>query len=283
VTRKVGLITDSSACLTGPTAARFGVAVVPILVQVGSREFRDGADLDPLRLYRALGRGEPVKSSAPSPLDYLDAIERQDAEHVVVITPATEFTWMCRNATLAAELADRPVTVVDSRSATAGHELVVLAAAEACLAGGGPDDVVSAAEDAAGRIELVGCLETLDHLRSSGRVPALALGLANQLGVRPVFRFRAGVAERVGLPRSQDGALSRVVREWRAGGGERAMRTAVFHAARPEAAAELGRRLGGASFTTEFSAAMGIHTGPGVVGVAWLRRPEGEPDLGPDA
>ncbi|MFN2590166.1 MAG: DegV family protein, partial [Actinomycetota bacterium] len=230
-------------------------------------------------LYAALQQGVPVKSAAPSPLDYADAIERVEVRHVVVITPAAEFTWMYRNGTLAAELTERSVTVVDSRSATAGHGLVVLAAAEAAAGAGGVDDVVSAAEDAASRVELVGALETLDYLRASGRVPAMAIGLATQLGVRPVFRFRDGVAERVGLPRSEQAAVSRVLREWRDGGGEDAERCAVFHAARPEAAEDLAGRLGGTSFVTEFSAAMAIHTGPGVVGVAWLKRREGEPEL----
>ena len=77
----------------------------------------------------------------------------------------------------------------------------------------------------------------------------------------------------MGLPRSAEAALSRIVKEWRAGGGEEAVRSAVFHAARPEAAAELARKIGGSPFTTEFSAAMVIHTGPGVVGVAWLKAP----------
>lgn len=276
MSRGLALVTDSSACLPPTTRRRFDVRVVPIQVHIGSEEFRDGVDLDAVTLYRALEEGVPVKSSAPTPLDYLDAIEETGADRVVVVTPATEFTWMYRNALLASELASRPVSVVDSRSATAGHGLVMLAAAEAWEAGGTFDDVVSAAEDAASRIELVGCLETLDFLRASGRVPALALGVASQLGVRPVFRFREGVAERVGLPRSEEGALARVVKEWRSGGGEEAVRSAVFHAARPELAEDLSRRLGGASFTTEFSAAMGIHTGPGVVGVAWLRRAEPE-------
>jgi DegV family protein with EDD domain len=254
------------------------VGVVPIHLTIGAEEYRDGVDLDPATLYEALEQGVPVKSAAPTALDFVDAIEATGAGHVVVITPAVEFTFMHRNATLAAELATPEVTVVDSRSATAGHGLVVLAAAEAAEAGGSADVVIAAAEDAASRVELVGAMETLDYLRASGRVPALAVGLATQLGVRPVFRFQDGVAERVGLPRSQDAALARIVKEWRAAGGEHAVRSAVFHAARPEAAADLSRRLGGTPFTTEFSTAMVIHTGPGVVGAAWLKRSDGETD-----
>jgi DegV family protein with EDD domain len=273
---QVAIVTDSSACLPRALVRRYDIRLVPILVQIGSEEFRDGVDLRPARLYRALEREVPVKSSAPSPLDYLEAIEAVGDRPVVVITPATEFTRMHRHAVLGAELSGRPVTVVDSRSATAGHGLVVLAAAEALTAGGGLDDVVAAAEEAARHVELVACLETLAFLRQSGRVPALAVELAAHLGVRPVFRMRQGQVERVALARSPEAALSRVVREWRALGGPAGLRSAVFHAGRQDRARELAGRLGGVAFVTEFSAAMAIHTGPGVVGVAWVRRPEGE-------
>jgi DegV family protein with EDD domain len=278
------LITDSSACIPARLTRHHGIRVVPIQVMVGDAEFRDGVDLDPRKLYRALERGLAVKSAAPSPLDYLDAIEGVPEDVTpVILTPAAEFTRMHRNALLAAELSGRRVSVVDSRSATAGHGLVVLAAAEAGRGGGLVDDVVAAAEDAAGRAELVACMESLEYLRQSGHLPAMALGLANHLGVRPVFRMRQGTAERVGLPRSEEGALARVVKEWRTTGGTSAPSAAVFHAGRPERAAKLSALLGGhPSFTTEFSAAMAIHTGPGVTGVAWLRTPLLEPGLPPD-
>jgi DegV family protein with EDD domain len=278
------LITDSSACIPAALIRRYRIRVVPIQVVVGDDEFRDGVNLDPNRLYRALERGLPVKSAAPTPLDYLDAIEAVPEDVApVVLTPAAEFTRMHRNALLAAELSARRVSVVDSRSATAGHGLVVLAAAEAGQRTGVADDVVAAAEDAAGRAELVASMDSLEYLRQSGRLPAMALGLANHLGVRPVFRMRQGTAERLALPRTEDGALARVVKEWRAAGGTSAQSVAVFHAGRPERAAKLSALLGDRpSFITEFSAAMAIHTGPGVTGVAWLRAPVLEPDLPQD-
>ena len=266
----VTLITDSSACLPQSLIERHDIRIVPILLQIGSREFRDGVDLRPEAVYRALEDGVPVKSSAPSPLDYLEAIEAAEGSSVLVVTPATEFTRMHRHASLAAELAGRDVRVVDSRSATAGHGLVVLSAAEALASGAPVEEAVAAAARAAARTELVACLDSLEFLRQSGRVPALAVGLANHLGVRPCFRMRDGTAERLGLPRSEEAALQRIARQWRAGGGRTARRSAVFHAARPDRAERLAAMLGGVSFVTEFSAAMGIHTGPGVVGVAWV-------------
>jgi DegV family protein with EDD domain len=267
----ITLITDSSACIPGDTVRRLGISLVPILVTIENEEFPDG--VEPGVLYEALERGRAVKSAAPTPVDYLDAIERAPDGAVVVLTPAAEFTHMHRNARLAADMSERAVTVVDSRTATAGHGLVALAAAEVAARGGGVDDVVAAAEDAGRRAELVACLESLEYLRQSGHVPAIALGLANHLQVRPVFRMRGGTAERMGLPRSERAALGRIAKAWREGSGRSAPQPAVFHAGRPERARELATMLGGAAFVTEFSAAMAIHTGPGVVGAAWLRPP----------
>lgn len=272
----VSIITDSSACLPPMLGRRFGVHIVPIQVHVGSGEYRDGVDLAPARLYEAMARGMPVKSAAPSPLEYLDAIEEAGPGPAVIVTPAREFTLMHRNATLAVELSGGRAAIVDARSAAAAHGLVVGAAVRAREAGGNLDDIVAAAEDAAARVELVAFLDNLEFLRQSGRVPAATLGLANRLGVRPLFRMRDGTAERVGLPRSEDAALSRLVRAWREGGGPSSPRSVVFHAQREDRARALVETIGDAAIT-EFSAAMAIHTGPGVVGVAWMR-PSPTPD-----
>src|SRR6266508_2424734 len=179
----VALITDSSACLPPEV-------VTPIVIRVRSGEIRDGMDRAPKLVYEALAAGEPVKSSAPSTIEYLSAIEEeQGAESIVVITPAIEFTVMYRNAALAAAVAERTAVVVDSRAAAAG---------------GSEAEVVGAAEEASRRAELVGVLDTLEFIRRSGRVPSVALDLAERLGVRPVVRLHGGRVERLGVPRSPE-------------------------------------------------------------------------------
>ncbi len=210
------------------------------------------AGLTPRLVYQALARDEPIKSSAPSTLEYLSAIEEAAAPNVVVITPATEFTVMYRNASVAAELAGVSVTVVDSRTAAAAHGLVVLEACRAAAAGATVEHVAAV-------------------VRRSGRVPSVALGLAEHLGIRPVFRLHEGVVERLGVPRSDGAALRRICREAAARGLARGGPSAVFHADCLERAMDLRAMLGGSGFVAEFSPSMGIHTGPGVVGVAWLR------------
>jgi DegV family protein with EDD domain len=266
----VAIVTDSSACLPEDLARAHGIAVLPIAIHVADADLQDGMPGAAERVYRALRSGEPVKSSAPSPDEYLAAIAGADADEVLVITPATEFTGMYRSASLAAELAGARVVVHDSRTAAAAQGLVVLAAAEAARRAG-LEEAARAAEEASARAELVAALDGLEHITRSGRVPAFALGLARRLGVRPVFRFRDGEVDRVGVPRSLEAAIDRIAREWSSRGGADAPRAAVFHAAAPDRAGALRMRLGAGALVTEFSPSMGIHTGPGVVGAAWLR------------
>jgi DegV family protein with EDD domain len=266
----IHIVTDSSACLRDDVLG-LPITVLPIVIHLASGDLRDGmGDAGPL-VYGALRRGESVKSSAPAALDYLAAIEQVEGD-VVVITPATEFTAIYRNAAVAAEIAKpRPVPVIDSRTAAAAHGLVVLAAARVAAAGGTIEQVIQAAEDAGRRAELVAALDGVDFIKRSGRVPSVALELAHHLGIRPVFRLREGTVERLGVPRSLPAALRRIRKEAAAGGLAEAASAFVFHAAAPDRAEELNGMLGGSRDVTEFSPSMGIHTGPGVVGVAWLR------------
>jgi len=266
----ISLISDSSACLPPEVTRRFGIAVLPIVIHLPSGDIRDGMEEAGDVVYRSLARGESVKSSAPSPLEYLAAMEGAEGDPVAV-TPAVEFTAMYRNAAVAAEISARPVAVVDSRTAAAAQGLVVLAAAEVAAAGGGTEAVVRAAEDAGRRAELVAALDGVEHLKKSGRIPSVALDLARQLGIRPVFRLNGGAVERLGVPRSAPAALRRIRREALARGLDRAAVRVVFHAANRDRADELRELIGGADYLMEFSPSMGIHTGPGVVGVAWLR------------
>lgn len=267
----IALIADSSACLPPALALALGIRVLPITVHLPDADFLDGVDRLASGVYRALERDEPVKSSPPSVVEYFAAIEEAGARSVIVVTPATEFTTMYRNARLAAEMAGPHVTVVDSRTAAAGHGLVVLAGAEAASVGASPAEAVRTIEEASARVDLVASLENLGPIRRSGRVSSVALDVAGRLSVRPVFRMRFGAVQPLASPRDTGAALARIRHEWTAGGGPTSDRSAIFHADCADLAESLEHRLGHVDHVVELSAAMGIHTGRRVVGVAWLR------------
>ncbi len=214
-----------------------------------------------------------MRSSHPFITDYLAAIDESEWDEVVVVTPAMEFAGMYRNASLAAELSARPATVVDSRTAAAGEALVVLAGAQAAAAGEPPATVVAELEDASRRVDLVATLDTLEPIRRSRRVPAPVLTGSPGGAAHSIFRMRNGSVELVGEVASEEEAFRVIHEAFESGSVGGLESSTVFHADSPGAAERLCHLLGDVDFVSGFSAAMQVHTGPGVVGAAWLPKP----------
>lgn len=264
------VVTDSSACLPASLIETLGINVLPITVHLPGADRLDGAADLPLQVYQALEADQPVKSSSPSVAEYLAAIEDAEADTVVIVTPAGEYTAMTGNASLACQLAGRRAHVVDSRTGAAGQALVVLAGAESAAAGDHPMAVLRAFEEASERVDQVGSLAVLAPLRRSGRVASGVLEGGGQEQVRSVFRMRRGAVEPLATVRTAEAAVDRIHAEWEQGGGPGALTDIVFHGGVPELADQLSRRLDREPLIAGFSAAMGVYTGRGVIGVAWL-------------
>ncbi len=268
---RVAVVTDSSTCLPAALAEAFGIRVLPISAYLPEDGVLTGADDAPeLLLSEAAEQEELTGANRPFVTEYLAAVEGPGHDAAVLVTPAVEFAAMFRNASLAAELADRPAVAVDARTAAAGQALVVLAGAARAAEGADLDAVVGAIEDASRRVELVASLATLGPLRRSGPVPDTLLGPDVASASRTVFRMRKGAIEPLGPVGSADETLETIRQAYLEGSAGGVERSTVFHAGAAELAARLEAMIGPVDFVSGFSASMQVHTGKGVVGVAWL-------------
>jgi DegV family protein with EDD domain len=267
------VVTDSSTCLPADLVSSFAIRVLPISVHLPDGDLEEGTGdaNEEWRISEALELEELAGANHPFVTEYLGAIEEPGFDAAVVVTPAIEFATMYRNAALASELSSRRAVAIDARTAAAGQAIVVLAGAEAARSGADIDGVVAAIEEATHRVELIASLASLDAIRRSGPVPESLLVGNETVGTRSVFRMHDGVIEAVAETTSAAGALEAIRDLYdaqRSGGIER---STVFHAGAAALAEELASMLGGVDFISGFSIAMQIHTGPGVVGAAWLR------------
>jgi DegV family protein with EDD domain len=273
---RVVAVTDSNVCLPPATAAALGLRIVPISILLTDGEGRDDT-IDPRRVFDALARGETVKSSPPGVVDYVQAIDQDEPAGVIVLTPAAEFTSMYDNACHAADLVHRPVRVVDTRTAATAQGIVVLEVAAAIAGGASLDDAEAAALDAARRVELVAALGTTSEIEHSGRIPSPVIETVQRRRAQPLFRFQHG--EVTPLETEAVDELAALRDAWTAEGGPGSPRSMIFHAADEARAARLRAMLRGDEDIVGFSPAMAVHTGPGVIGVAWLR-PRADPGSG---
>ncbi len=277
----VAIVTDTTACLPTALVEQYGITVVPLHINFGGRTFVDALDADTAAFYELLrtAPGRPT-TSAPSPGMFIDAFTRAaaSADAVLCITVSKQFSAMYDSARVAIEQA-RPILpgcdirLLDSRNAAMAQGFVVLEAARAAATGASIDGTVARGEAIASRVTLLAMLDTLSHLARGGRVPRVAAWAAGMLQVKPIVRFSASDIKLVARTRTRDRALGRIVDLLAEIAGNRRVHLAVHHANAPadaerlRAAAE-ARIDCAETYVTEFTQVMGVHTGPGLVGLA---------------
>ena len=277
----VAIVTDSTACIPPDVAERLGIEVVPLHLIFGGRTFVDSLASDTREFYQLLAAGERPTTAAPSPGMFLDAITRaaRRADAVLCITVSAQFSAMYDAARQAIEIAkaEAPhadIRLIDSRNAAMAQGFIVLEAARAAAAGDTIDEVAAHAEAMTQRVTLLAMLDTLSYLARSGRVPRAAAWAAGMIQLKPIVKFSAAGIKLVARTRTRPRALDRMLDLLAADTAGRPTHLAVHHANAPDAAAQPPRRRRTSHQArriahTEFTQVMGVHTGPGLVALAW--------------
>jgi DegV family protein with EDD domain len=268
----VKVVTDSTAALAPGLAAAHGIAVVPCRVVIGGVGYPD----DAVSLRELLDRfDEGVSTAGPIPADFGDVLAGA-GDGAVVVTVAGNLSSSFKSAGVAASLvASGGVRVVDSGTAAGAQALAVLHAARVAAGGASLDEVEAAARLVLEQVRLYGVLETFEYLVRGGRLNSVVGKVAAGLRVHPVFELRRGNIVSMAPCFSQDRAIKRLLGYWRRSRVQGArLHVVALHAL----AEENARRLLEAvrrevepttGLVSEFGPVMVVHTGPGLLGLAW--------------
>jgi DegV family protein with EDD domain len=274
----VAVVTDSTAYLPCELLEGYGIHVVPLYVVLPGRSGREGLDIGPDEVARALSvRGQTVSTSRPTPGDFLAAYRRaldEGADALVSVHLSGELSGTSDAARLAAaQVGEHIVTVVDSRSAAMGCGFAVLAAARSAAAGADGAEVAETARRTAAETSTFFVVDTLEHLRRGGRIGAAAAVLGSALAVKPILHVNDGRVVPLEKVRTAARANSRLVQRAVEAAGDGPVSVAVHHLSAGERAerlaTELRERLPALRelHVSELGAAIGAHVGPGAVGV----------------
>ncbi|MGW2396565.1 DegV family protein [Kitasatospora sp. NPDC001664] len=297
MSRRIALLTDSTAYLPEEAVDRHRIAVVPLSVVVGGEVLADGVEISPKDVAEALRAKQRVTTSRPSPETFAEAYRaaaEAGFEAVVSVHISAELSGTVEAARLAAAEAPLPVEVVDSRLVGMALGHVVLAAAEAiaALQAGAAGEagvagvagasgnvaadlaaVVAAASGRAARTSGFFYVDTLEYLRRGGRIGAAQALLGSALSVKPLLHLSGGRIEPLEKVRTASRAIARLeeIAVERAGADE--VDITVHHLAAADRAEPLAERLrarvpGLRELTVlEVGAVIGAHVGPGLLAV----------------
>ena len=280
---KVAIVTDSTACIPQEQAEKHGIEVVPVVFVFEDKSYRDGVDMSPAEFYARLRQAKKLPTTSGSlPGPFLEAYREasQRASSILCITLPSKLSGMFNSAQLAMEMAKEAlpnvvIEVLDCGTAAAAQGLVVLAAARAAALGKSLTEVVEVAKSVMRRVELLATLDTLKYLVKGGRVPKVAALASSLLQIKPIFAINNGDVHPVTNVRTNPGATKRILEII----GQKIVKeqplyAAVMHADALDRAKELMDEISSRFdcaelFITEFTPVMGVHTGPGVIGVAF--------------
>lgn len=281
---KVAIVTDSTCCLPPELVEKYSVSVVPISILHEGRSYRDGVDILPSEVYQIMRRKDNLPTtSTPSTGDFLSIYCQlsQKAEGILCVTLTGLQSKTFEAALLAKERAkeiipDTPIEVIDSRAVAGALGFVVLEAARTAGDGAGLGDVADTARTMIPRVTHLAMVDTLYYLARTGRIGRAAAWAGSVLDMKPLVEHSTAVGETTPLarPRTRAKAVRRLLEVMAERIGGSTVHVIAHHADELEAGeqlkAEIGERFNCAElYLTEFTPAMGVHAGPGMLGASF--------------
>jgi DegV family protein with EDD domain len=275
----VAVVTDSTSSLDPADAARADISIIPLQVVIGEIS-RPESEVRPWEVAGALREGRQVSTSRPAP----EVIEKTYSElaeagydAIVSVHLSSKISGTCSAAQVAAASVDIPINVVDSMTLAMAEGYAVLTGAEVARSGAAADEVVSTVRRRAAGSTTYFYVDSLEYLRRGGRIGTAAAMLGSVLAVKPLLTVADGEIRPYERVRTESKALTRLVELSltaldQASAAHGVVDVAVHHLDNPDGAHRLLDRLSGRVqigdiVISEVSAVLGVHVGPGTLGI----------------
>lgn len=277
----VRIVTDSACDLPEAVCEQLGIEVVPLTIRFGEREYVDRKELSTDAFWRELESASALpETAAPSVGSFEETFRKlsdEGADGIVCINLSANMSATMQSAQVAAKALDgeTPIAIIDSQSASMGIGNLVLIAARSAANGATLDEIVREVEDARSRQHVYAAVDTLEYLRKGGRIGGAQAMLGSMLSIKPVIVVRDGAVEQGGKVRTRSKALQFLIDQIPAGKVEM---ISVLHANAPDID-EFLKMLEPVVPDAEvvvgrIGPVVGVHTGPRLMGIAWIDRPE---------
>lgn len=280
---KVAIVTDSTAYIPPDVTKGYTIASVPLQVVWGPETFKDGVDIMPDDFYRRLADTKIMPTtSQPSPAAFKEVYQRliQADYDILSIHISAKLSGTVDSAQQACEsLPGANIEVLDSLTTSMSMGFQVMAAARAAEQGATLDECKIIAEQARQNTGVLFLLNTLEFLRRGGRIGSASAFLGTALNLKPILELCDGKVEGIDKVRTWNKAQDRLLDTFEARVGQHSpvRIAAVYGGVRSDAEEilERARQRFGISDVSEavlspVSPVIGVHTGPGCIGLAYM-------------
>lgn len=275
--KKVKIVTDSTAYLLLETIERYDIRVVPLRVTFGTEAYAEGLDITNEEFYQKLAKSSRLPTTSQPPVsDFIRVYSElvQDGHPIFSIHISGKLSGTINSALAAREaFPQAEIEVVDWLSD--GFGLVALAAARAAEEGQGLAQIKATVKQLVARMSCFGVLGSLEYLRKGGRIGGARALAGSLLRIKPILALKGGDVKVLAKVRTEDKAIEcmlELVRKRME--GSTFIHGAVVHTRALEGALKLEEAIRARFNCAELSLVelgpvLGTHTGPGLLGLGF--------------
>ncbi|ACL20840.1 degV family protein [Desulfitobacterium hafniense DCB-2] len=281
---KIAIVTDSACDLEPELIEEYGIEVVPLHIIYRDREYRDRVDISPQEVYDSLEQEVP-KTSLPSPAEIqavFNRLREQKVTHILSLHLSSGLSGTYQAVSLIAqEFKDMIIEVVDTKTLSMGLGMTVIEAARESRRTVDFEHVVASAKKAVEQIKGYYVLSTLEYLKKGGRIGYVAGTIGELLSLKPIISINEeGKYFTFAKVRGREQSLKRLKQVLLDHLKESIASVAIVHGGSEKEARDLekvAREHPNVKevFFGQISPALGVHTGPGLVGLLVYPRLEG--------
>ncbi|MGI6065219.1 MAG: DegV family protein [Bacillota bacterium] len=275
---KIALVTDSTADLTREYIAENNIFVLPLKVVYREREYLDRIEIEPETVYSRLGEEVPSTSmpSMGEVMDLFTRLVREGYQEVLSIHISSGLSGTFNTIRLAAsQFPSLKIEVFDSKSISMGIGLLVQEAAELIKKGNKLSSVLDRIHQVRNEMTVTFVVKTLEYLKRGGRIGYVAATMGSLLDLKPIISVNhEGKYFTLAKVRGRKKSLQKIAELVKEATEKNKLKLIVMHGDALEEAKclleEIKQSTGIGNINLgEVGPVIGVHTGPGVVGVAY--------------
>ena len=279
---KVAILVDSGSDVPTEFLEHHHIFMIPLKILFNEGEYLDGLTIDAEEVYRRLPFEIP-KTSLPDGEQInsiLDRIYEQGYRKVLAVCISSALSGTCNMLRVICEEYEKlECHIVDSKNISIGSGILAIHAAQLLDRGLGFEEVCGKVDEMVSKSKVFFCLKTLEYLQKGGRIGKVAAMVGSAISLKPIiscneegkyFPIAKALGRNPSIKKMLD--LAQKCAE-----GCSKVSIAVMHGGDLEEAQTLVNEVkkkipnGTVSVFGQISPALGVHTGPGLLGIGILR------------
>ncbi|HDR7545824.1 DegV family protein [Bacillus cereus] len=284
----VKIITDSAADLPVELLQAYDIDLIPLRVyDEAETEYLDGVTLESVTLLQKMREGAVYRTSLPSLETFQEKFVSyaKEGNPCIYLAFSSELSGTYQSSVVIKEevketYADLDLEIIDTKCASLGQGLVVLEAAKMAKDGASKEEILNRVAFLMNHMEHIFTVADLQYLVRGGRLSKVAGFIGGLLNIKPILNVEEGKLVPLEKIRGKKKVLSRIVDIMEERGKDLKGQTiGMTHGDDLETAealkALIKERFGCEVFIVNtIGAAIGAHTGPGVITLFFLNEVE---------